>query len=128
LEFTPSYKICKLFCGGRKTGDRRVRLTPTSLQSKITLRIGDYGKKYARLNEGVFFYKSPTFTLALPNRPLKVNHSLLRWFWWYSSSMFSPIKLLLGADCDAGRMNVVPISYILYRNRYPTRRNRHPPC
>ena len=41
----------------------------------MTLRIGDYGK-YARLNEGVFFYKSPTFTLTLPNGPFKVTRYL----------------------------------------------------
>lgn len=76
----------------------------------MTLRIGDCGKKYVRLNEGVFSYRVPTFTLTLPNRPFKVNHSLLRWFWWYWSSMVSPLKLFLGADCDGGRMNVVPIS------------------
>ena len=42
----------------------------------MTLKIIDYGKTYAGLNEGIFSYKSPTFTLTLPNGPFKVTRYL----------------------------------------------------
>jgi len=47
LEFTPSYTICKLFSGGRKTGDRRAWITPTKhcWESFCVDRLGFFKKR-----------------------------------------------------------------------------------
>jgi hypothetical protein len=50
LEFTPSYKICKLFSRGRKTGDRRVRITPIKSNDYPFSEVGDF-----RLKEWIIF-------------------------------------------------------------------------
>jgi len=51
-------------------GSNSPTMSPTTLQPEITLRINDYGKKYARLNEERLFvshyaYFSPALRKAL---------------------------------------------------------------